>query len=409
MMKVRIENITFIKELYPRFELDNYTVNQYRQSVDQLPPILISRNKVLVDGYHRIQAYKLEERDEIEVEVFDSEDEKEILLEAIRRNSTHGKQLAMEEKRKLAPRLYLMGINRDEIVGLLSVTKRIVDGWTKDIRAEEKKERDIEILELYLQCYERDEIGELVDLTGRQVWTILGTLGMFSETSIPDNLELYNVWSVGRLDPDQLKYPGQTPFSIVENLIYYYTKPPQTDPLKLAKVLDPMAGSGIVRNACRSLMRRYLLYDIKPLREDIPIHQNDILEGFPDKAKNTDLVYFDPPYFNLMSEYPDNDFTKDYESFLGAMETSLRNIKTILRKGGKVALILKPMNEKMMEGEWLDMTIDCIILAKKLGYKLIKRICAPLSTQQFQAHSVTKAKEKKIMLNTLRDIIILEK
>ena len=238
---------------------------------------------------------------------------------------------------------------------------------------------------------------------------MLGKNERFCEISKPDTLEIYNVWSVGRLDPDQLKYPGQTPLSIVENLIYYYTEPPQTDPLKLAKVLDPMAGSGIVRDACRNLMRRYLMYDIKPLREDIPIQQNDILQGFPDKAKGTDFVYFDPPYFNLMSEYPDNAFTKDYESFLGAMRTSLKNIKTILRDGGKVALILKPMNEKMMEGEWLDMSIDCAFIAKELGYKLVKRICAPLSTQQFQAHSVTKAKEKKVMLNTLRDIVILEK
>lgn len=406
-MKIKIVDVRFIKELYPRFELDNYTVNQYRQSIDQLPPILISNNNILIDGYHRIQAHKLEELDEIEYEIFDTEDEKEILLEAIRRNSTHGKQLAIEEKRKLAPKLYSMGISLVNIQDILSIGKTKVYDWTQNLRDKETDERNAEIIELYLQCWSLEEIAEKFDKTHPTISSVVKK-SINGKTYIPDNLELYNVWSVGRLDPDQLKYPGQTPLSIVENLVYYYTSPPQTESLSIAKVLDPMAGSGIVRDACRNLMRRYMMYDINPLREDIPIHQNDILQGFPDKAKGTDFVYFDPPYFNLMSEYPDNDFTKDYESFIGAMETSLKNIKAILKKGGKVALVLKPMNEKMMEGEWLDMTIDCVTIAKSLGYKLIKRICAPLSTQQFQAHDVSRIKESKVMLNTLRDIVILE-
>jgi len=407
-MKVKIEEIQFVKELYPRFELDNYTVNQYRQSIDQLPPILISKNNILIDGYHRIQAHKLEERNEIDVEVFDSEDEREILLEAIRRNSTHGKQLAIEEKRKLAPRLYFMGISLVDVQDILAIGKTKAYEWTQNLRDKETDEQNAEIIELYLQCCTLEEIAEKFEKTHPTISTIVKK-SIDGKTYIPSNLELYNVWSVGRLDPDQLKYPGQTPLSIVENLIYYYTEPPQTDPLKLAKVLDPMAGSGIVRDACRNLMRRYLMYDIKPLREDIPIQQNDILEGFPDKAKGTDFVYFDPPYFNLMSEYPDNDFTKDYESFLGAMRTSLENIGTILKINGKVALILKPMNVDMLGGNWLDMTFDCITIAKELRYKLIKRICAPLSSQQFRAHDISRSKDGKVMLNTLRDIVVLEK
>lgn len=409
-MKVPIDDIKFIKELYPRFELDNYTINQYRQSIDQLPPILISRNKILIDGYHRIQAYKLEERIEIEAEVLDIEDEKGILLEAIRRNSTHGKQLAIEEKRKLTPQLWKMGVqDTGELAGIFSVSPRTIRNWTQKLREEADKERDTEILELYLQYYERDEIGEIVGLTGRQVWNILGKNGKFSEISKPDNLELYNVWSVGRLDPDQLKYPGQTPLSIIENIIYYYTDPPQTNPLKLATVLDPMAGSGVVRDACRNLIRRYLLFDIKPLREDIPIQQNDVLKGLPENIRGVNLVYFDPPYFNLMSEYPDNEFTRDYESFLGAIEKSLKNFLSVLSSNGKVALILKPMNEEMMSGEWFDMTVDSIEIARKLGYKLIKRICAPLGTNQFKNYDVTRVKDLRVMLNTLRDIVILEK
>jgi len=410
-MKVLIEKIKFIKELYPRFELDNYTVNQYRQSVDRLPPILISRNYVLIDGYHRLIAHKLEGLMEIEIEIFDSDNEKEILVEAIKRNSTHGKQLSIEEKQRLSPKLYEMSFSVDDVSNILAVGKSKIYEWTKNIRDKEKEERNVEILELYLQCHSYREIGEKIGLSHTSVEKILMSVFSTNGKSLqPDNLQFYNVWNIGRLNQTQLKYPGQTPQEIVENVVYYYSDPPQFEPcLNLSKVVDPMAGSGVIRDACRKLLRRYMLFDLKPLREDIPIKQNDILKGLPKEAKSADLVYFDPPYFNLMSEYPDNEFNSSYKSFLGAMKKSLEHITLILNDGGKVALILKPMNEEMLGGNWLDMTFDSAIIAQKLGYKFIKRIAVPLSTQQFNAHDVTRAKERKVILNTLRDIIILEK
>src|SRR4030042_310849 len=413
-MKVKIDQIKFVKELYPRFELDNYVVNQYRQSIETLPPIVVSKNYVLIDGYHRIIAYKLEQIEEIEAEVLDIEDEKDIFLEAISRNSSHGKQLTIEEKSKLAPKLYEMGVTLEEIVHVLAVGKSKIYDWTKNLREKEEEKRDAEILELYLQCWTQEQIADKLGVDhrtiGRSLDQSIGQKSIDGKIPTPDNLQLYNVWAVDRLSLDQLKYPGQTPLNIVENLIYYYTAPPQLEPqLKLSKVLDPMAGSGIISQACQKLIRRYIMFDIKPLREDIPIKQNDILKGLPQEANKTDLVYFDPPYYNLMTEYPNNHFTETYETFLHSMEISFRNLYPILNGTGKIALILQPMNEEMLSGKWLDMTFDCISIAKNIGYQLEKRIASPLSTQQFNANDVTRAKEKKIMINTLRDIVILKK
>ena len=148
MNKIKIDEIKLIKELYPRFEADNYTVNQYRQSIEMLPPILVARNNVLVDGYHRLLAHKLEGYKEISAEVFDSENEKEIWLEAIKRNSTHGRQLSIEEKTALAPKLYKLGISTKDIMDFLAVGKRVVYNWTEKERANEKEKRDAEVLEL---------------------------------------------------------------------------------------------------------------------------------------------------------------------------------------------------------------------------------------------------------------------
>ena len=420
-MLVSVDEIRFDPELYPRFEANNATVNQYRQSIDSLPPILVTKKKELeegtfkhdiIDGYHRLLAHKLEGRTEIEVDIFDSEDPQEILIEAIYRNNSHGRQLSTKEKRKNAQRLFNLGVvDLEKIASILSVTTRSASNYTKDLRKKAGEERDAEILDLYLQCYSYREIEEKLGI-GRSTTTKAVQKGISSKMDHiqPDDLQLYNVWNVGRLSPDQMRYPGQTPKEIIENIIYYYTEPPQTEPrLKLSKIIDPMAGSGIVRDVCKNLLRRYILYDLNPIREDIPIHKNDILKGFPDKAKDADLVYFDPPYFNLMSEYPKNAFTESYDSFLKAMETSLENIQPILNESGKVALILKPMNEEMLGGDWLDLTFDSINIAKELGYTLLKRISAPLSTQQFGPNDVTRAKELGVILNTLRDIVIFGK
>lgn len=410
IQKLKIDDIKYLKELYPRFEADNYTINQYRQSIEMLPPILVARNNVLVDGYHRLLAYKLEGKKEIDVEFFDSQDEKEILIEAIRRNSVHGRQLRMEEKGKLAPRLYKMGISIEKIKDILAVCERKIYDWTEDLRKGEKERRDAEVLELYLQCYSQEQVAEKLEIAQMTVSSVLNKICMHSKTVIPDNLQFYNVWNVRGLSGDQLKFAGQTPITIIENIIYYYTEQPQTESrLKLSKVVDPMAGSGIVREACRKLLRRYMLFDLEPLREDVPIERNNILEGFPEKAKDADLVYFDPPYYNLMEEYPRNAFNKSYKSFLDAMNQSLLNIQKILSPTGKIALILEPMNKKMPDGEWYDLTFDSVSIAKRQGLKIIKRIVAPLSSQQFKAYDLARAKEKKTLLNTLRDIVIFEK
>lgn len=406
--KIAIDQVKFNKEWYPRFEADNATVNQYRECVDHLPPILVTKDLILIDGYHRLLAHKLEGKTEIEVVFFESDDPVEIILEAIRLNSLHGKQLSQKEKKANCLKLWDNGLTDiEKHVAIFSVDERTVRLWTEDKRKEQKELLENEIFELYLQCFSQIEIAEQLNIDQKSVSNVLRKNGKLSEIPNSENLQFYNVWSIGKLDPEQLKYPGQTPYDIVENIVYYYTDSPQKEPLKFSKVVDPMAGSGVVRDVCRKLLRRYMLFDIKPLREDIPITENNILQGFPDKAKNADLVYFDPPYYNLMNEYPINGFTKSYDSFLGSMDKSLSNICSILASNGKIALILKPMNEKMLEGEWLDLTFDCLTMAKKQGYKLLKRISAPLSTQQFTANDVTRAKEQRTMLNILRDIVIL--
>jgi DNA modification methylase len=128
----------------------------------------------------------------------------------------------------------------------------------------------------------------------------------------------------------------------------------------------------------------------------------------PEDLKPVDFIYLDPPYFGILEEYPKNEFTTQYKEFMKAMESVFKTCIEKLKKGGKLAFIMKPINEKTTSGDWMDTTLDCCKIAERLGLRIYKRISAPLSTQQFTANNVNQVKEKKNMLNTLRDIVIFE-
>lgn len=79
-MKVKIDEVKFIKELYPRFDHDDATVNLYRTNLDNLPPILINQDYILIDGNHRLIAHRIEQKETVEAEIINTSSELEILL-----------------------------------------------------------------------------------------------------------------------------------------------------------------------------------------------------------------------------------------------------------------------------------------------------------------------------------------
>jgi hypothetical protein len=88
-----VDDVEFVKELYPRVREDDAAIERYRAAIDRLPPIVVARGRVLVDGFHRWQAHRREHIATIEAEDLGDLTETEILKESIRRNATHGRQL----------------------------------------------------------------------------------------------------------------------------------------------------------------------------------------------------------------------------------------------------------------------------------------------------------------------------
>ena len=140
-----INRVTFVKALYPRLREDDANIERLRAAIDLLPPIVVARGHVLVDGFHRWQAFRREGRLSIPAIDLGNITDAEIFNESIRRNAEHGLQLSLRDKEHLTIKLWqtyahLPNADRTtEIAKLLAVSTKSIERWTKDIRAREKE------------------------------------------------------------------------------------------------------------------------------------------------------------------------------------------------------------------------------------------------------------------------------
>jgi predicted DNA-binding protein YlxM (UPF0122 family) len=213
-MKINIDKIVFDKELYPRSDFDNSKVNEYSMNIEGLPEIVVNKDNILIDGYHRLLACRLNNIKETEVKVENIARE-DILWESTKRNATHGLALNLEDKRSLAIKRYEQWINKEkegdsnddaiitEISSVLGIGKRTLkENWLKDIRQREREKRNDEVLDLYLACWTQDEIAEKIHIERSSVSKIIKNVkkSATAEKFTLDSLQLYNVWSFQNRD-----------------------------------------------------------------------------------------------------------------------------------------------------------------------------------------------------------------
>lgn len=417
-MRVQINKITVDNEVYPRDSHDNATVLRYRQALDLLPPIKISHESILIDGYHRLLAHQVEGKKEIEAETLEVSREN-ILVEAIRLNARHGRQLSSKEKNRHARTLWEQQATGPKdpdtaewIADLLSITKRSVYTATQSIRKEQKENQKEDAWHMWLACNSQAEIAEALGISQDTVSKWVLQISESFRKSVPDSLQLYDVWSFGGCDERYgvSGYPGRIPGQIVENVLYYYTQPG-------AIVLDPMAGGGTVIDVCKAMGRRYLAYDIEPIRDDIARH--DIATGAPQlpttvtASGGVKLIFADPPYWTMKAD----DYSTDSVSNRPLHEfntwlTQLGNIVLqILGDGGIFAFLIQNQTEKdVPDGQgYIDHALEAYGRFLNSGFVPIRRIACPQSTQTFTPQQVEKAKENLHLMGITRDLLIMRK
>lgn len=118
---LKIKDLVLDEKYYPRLKVSwkvAYAYSQAMKTGAKFPPIIVGlyRGKnILLDGWHRVEAYKRNKEEYVEAELILFKNEKELFLEAVKRNAVHGKPYSIQEKIDIANRLQDLKVERIEI------------------------------------------------------------------------------------------------------------------------------------------------------------------------------------------------------------------------------------------------------------------------------------------------------
>ncbi|MDE2821302.1 MAG: ParB N-terminal domain-containing protein [Chloroflexota bacterium] len=122
------------QSLDPRNKRSQETINGYAESLDRMPPIDIDQNNRILDGIHRYLAHEQAGREEIEVKVFNIEDDVEALKHSISANAKHGVPFKESETKCQCIRLCKLGLKNVEIAGIVGRHETVVGKHVKETR-----------------------------------------------------------------------------------------------------------------------------------------------------------------------------------------------------------------------------------------------------------------------------------
>ena len=284
-MKIKVADVVFREDLYPRIETSAVTVQKYAEDLSVLPPIKVNQRNELIDGWHRWTAHKKNGIEMIEAEVIETKSDAELLEKAIETNATHGLQLSQADKRDMARKIYhsTPEKERDEkkkhLAAILSVSERTVRDWLSRVDKDAKEARDKRIFDLWLACYTQQEIANAVGIGQAEVAKSIPN-GELAELNKTDQSSaehatdftppIYNIWKQQEKTNGSSHF-GNSEVRWVDNLLYLYTKP-------FDIVLDPFAGGGSTIDICKKRFRRKMFSDHKPIVErETEILQYDLI------------------------------------------------------------------------------------------------------------------------------------
>ena len=189
-IRLKLNEAVVRGDLYPRATPDAGTVQVYVENIEALPPIEVNQDNILIDGMHRLEAFRAAGAKVVDATVTPTAGDHELLMLAVRRNASHGYQLTKSDKRAVARRVY-EGVERSnraamkrELAGVMSVTVRTVANWVEAIDAEDALVLQGKVAELQTEGKSQEQIAEELEVSRSVVRTAvkaLGRIGKFSE------------------------------------------------------------------------------------------------------------------------------------------------------------------------------------------------------------------------------------
>ena len=128
-----LKEISFDQELYPRHSTDWIVIHKYAEAMKvkgaNFPAIAVAqvgkmrKKYILVDGMHRLEAMKRNKEQYCSCEILTGLYKKQMFIEAVKRNATHGSGLSGRDKARIIHKLKEMKLDLGEISKLVMMPK----------------------------------------------------------------------------------------------------------------------------------------------------------------------------------------------------------------------------------------------------------------------------------------------
>lgn len=133
MRQVPLAELVLDFAFYPRTKIDNHHVNAIADAIKAgttMPPIIIDKDsKRVSDGFHRVRATARAKGAGASIAVVEKDypTDQDMLLDAIRMNATHGRNLSPFDRAHAVILCEKLEIDEDAIIGALQTTASTLD------------------------------------------------------------------------------------------------------------------------------------------------------------------------------------------------------------------------------------------------------------------------------------------
>jgi hypothetical protein len=462
---VPITQIILDEEIYPRSGVYPKRVSMFAENMRdgfEIDPIEVQlypedgdKYRVL-DGAHRLQAYKKIGATEIPVHIISLDGLDPLLYAA--KMAIGPLQLTEEEARTTARRAYENNplLTSVEIGRAVGRSRQAVDTYVADLRAATNMEIDVKIFRMNRLGIPQERMAHRLGVLQQTISLHLQEMPILAKLvntdlskgfTVPQVAEKHGwpeplVWSLaleGKDDIQRFKalmwglltwdhwywnvcdnrfgddWPGRIPAQMIAHILYYFSD-------QNALVFDPMAGGGVVDDTCLALNRKCWSFDmddrpdtrpeIEPFFWDI----NDLKWPIKGKTK-PDLIIFDPPYFKKQAGNYDKEAISGLskEHYLEFLESFFALAHQNAKKSTGIAFVnadwrdfqnTPARNETRGNSILID---DYLNIINKSGWEHTHIFQAPLSSERFKANVVAAMQKKKIIGVTSRYVIISKK
>jgi ParB/RepB/Spo0J family partition protein len=465
--RVATSDVILDESIYPRKKIDHKRVSIFAENLRdgfkfepiqvQIHPEKKGKYRIL-DGVHRWNAHKEVGLTDILVIIKDLKGIDPLLYAA--KMAIGPKQLTEKETKSTARRAFQNNpqLTSSEIGNIIGRTRQTIANYIADLKAVRQIKLDQKIWRMNrlgipqeriaMRLGEtrdiiRNHLGKMLILTkspnsdlskGLTIPQVAAKHG-WSEPMLwslvlegkPDQtrfknlgwgLRTWDLWNFNDCDPrfgDD--WPGRIPAQMIGHILCYFSNP---DDL----IFDPMAGGGVTADTCLALGRRCWSLDMEDradLRPEIEHYYWDMtLKNWEDtileSREKPDLIIFDPHYFQKKAaSYGENSIARlPRLEYLHFLENFFRFLKTTTKKTTRLALINSDWRDFQSCPALKEETQNAILLTdyykilEPAGWELTHIIQAPLSSERFNAITVSAMQEKKILGVTSRYILLLK-